>query len=164
MAHPHITLRSRTPKRAFAWEYLSHDHPEHRFRCAGSVREAPSYSRGATPHLDATKALHHALPRPDGVYTLQVGGLCLVVDPSKKGEPGDIVVVWPRKKGPMVARRLARCAPYSAFHFRELDTGDVFDCGAIKYPPSMRWPPTLAACPEGYHHETHRTAPIPPGP
>ena len=79
------------------------------------------------PHLDATKALHHALPRPNGTYTLQVGGHHLVVDPSKKGQPGDIVVVWPRKKGPMVARRLARCAPYNTFHFRALDTGDVFE-------------------------------------
>ncbi len=51
----------------------------------------------------------------------------MVVDPSKKGEPGDIVVVWPRKKGPMVARHMARCAPYDAFHFRALGTGDVFE-------------------------------------
>ena len=83
--------------------------------------------RGAPPHLDATKALHHALPRPNDCYALQVGDLHLVVDPSKKGEPGDIVVVWPRKKGPMVARRLARCAPYDTFHFRSLSTGDVFE-------------------------------------
>ncbi len=80
-----------------------------------------------TAYLDATKAPQHALTRPDGAYTLQVGGHHLVVDPSKKGEPGDIVVVWPRKKGPMLARRLARCAPYDTFHFRALDTGDVFE-------------------------------------
>ena len=82
---------------------------------------------GPTPHLDATKALHHALPRPNGAYTLQVGDLRLVVDPSKKGEPGDIVVVWPRKKGPMVARRLARCAPYNTFYFGSLDTDHTFE-------------------------------------
>ncbi len=82
---------------------------------------------GPTPHLDATKALHHAQPRPNGAYTLQMGDTCLVVDPSKKGEPGDIVVVWPRKKGPVLARRLARRAPYGTFHFRALDTGDVFE-------------------------------------
>ena len=81
----------------------------------------------ATPHLDATKALHHAQPRPDGAYTLQLGDTRLLVDPSKKGEPGDIVVVWPRKQGPMVARRLARCAPYDTFHFRALGTGVVFE-------------------------------------
>ena len=40
---------------------------------------------------------------------------------------GDIVVVWPRKKGPLVARRLARCAPYDTFHFRTLGRGDVFE-------------------------------------
>ena len=87
----------------------------------------PLSGGGAAPHLDATTALHHALPRPDEVYTLQMGGIRLVVDPSKKGEPGDIVVVWPRKKGPMVARRLARCAPYDTFHFRALATGNVFE-------------------------------------
>ena len=87
---------------------------------------------GGTPHLDATKALHRALPRPDGAYTLQVGETRLVVDPSKKGEPGDIVVVWPRKKGPLVARRLARCAPYSAYHFRDLCTAEVFEMRCSK--------------------------------
>ncbi len=60
-------------------------------------------------------------------YVLQIGRDRVVVDASKKGEPGDIVVVWPRKKGPMVARRLARSAPYKTFHFRALDTGDVFE-------------------------------------
>ena len=64
---------------------------------------------------------------PGGCYTLQVGDTRLVVDPSKKGEPGDIVVVWPRKKGPMVTRRLARCAPYNTFYFGSLDTGHTFE-------------------------------------
>ena len=82
---------------------------------------------GPTPYLEATKALHHALPRSDDCYTLQVGDFHLVVDPSKKGEPGDIVVVWPRKKGPMVVRRLARCAPYDTFYFRSLGTAEVFE-------------------------------------
>ncbi len=69
----------------------------------------------------------NVLTRPDGRYTLQAGIAHLVVDPSEKGEPGDIVVVWPRKKGPMVARRLARCTPYDTFHFRALDTGYTFE-------------------------------------
>jgi hypothetical protein len=77
--------------------------------------------------LDALNAPQHALTRPNGCYTLQVGDIRLVVDPSKKGEPGDIVVVWDRKKGPMVVRRLARCTPYNTFHFRALDTGCVFE-------------------------------------
>ena len=40
-------------------------------------------------------------------YTLRVNGHDLVVDGSKKGQPGDVVVVWPVKGGPLVARRLA---------------------------------------------------------
>ncbi len=60
-------------------------------------------------------------------YVLQMGSDRAVVDPRKKGEPGDIVVVWPRKKGPIVTRRLARCAPYNTFHFRSLDTGCTFE-------------------------------------
>ncbi len=34
----------------------------------------------------------------NGCYKLQIDGHRMVVDPSKKGEPGDIVVVWPRKR------------------------------------------------------------------
>ncbi len=34
------------------------------------------------------------------VYTLRVNGHDLVVDGSKKGQPGDVVVVWPVKGGP----------------------------------------------------------------
>ena len=64
----------------------------------------------------------------NGCYTLQMmDGHRMLVDPSKKGEPGDIVVVWPRKRGPVITRRLARCAPYNTFYFRGLDTGDVFE-------------------------------------
>ncbi len=78
-------------------------------------------------YLEGTKAHPQALERPDGAYTLPVGDFHLVVDPSKKGEAGDIVVVWPRKKSPLVARRLARCVPYDTFHFRALGTGGVFE-------------------------------------
>ncbi len=98
---------------------------------ASSVQEAGAgylpVLRGHQPHLDATRAPQHALTRPDGYYELRAGDTYLTVDPRKKGEPGDIVVVWPRKKGPMLVRRLARCAPYDTFHFRALDTGDVFE-------------------------------------
>ncbi len=72
------------------------------------------------PRLDA-------VTRQDGYYELRAGDTYLIVNPRRKGEPGDIVVVWPRKRGPMLARRLARCAPYDTFHFRALDTGDVFE-------------------------------------
>ena len=60
-------------------------------------------------------------------YVLQTAGERLVVDPRQKGDPGDIVVVWRKKRGPLVTRRLARCSPYRAYHFRDLDSGRVFE-------------------------------------
>ena len=60
-------------------------------------------------------------------YVLQTGSARLVVDPCQKGDPGDVVVVWRKKRGPMVTRRLARCLPYSTYHFRDLDSGRVFE-------------------------------------
>ena len=68
-----------------------------------------------------------AVTRQDGYYELRAGDTYLIVNPRRKGEPGDIVVVWPRKRGPMLARRLARCAPYDTFHFRSLSRGNVFE-------------------------------------
>ena len=65
-------------------------------------------------------------------YVLQTATERLVVDPRKKGEPGDLVVVWAKKRGPVFARRLARCAPYDTFHFRTLDTGEVFELPCSK--------------------------------
>jgi hypothetical protein len=61
-----------------------------------------------------------------------MGDTRLVVDPSKKGAPGDIVVVWPRKKGPMMAHRLALRAPYKTFYFESLDTGNIFELRCSK--------------------------------
>ncbi len=46
-------------------------------------------------------------------------------DPRDKGEPGDVVVVWPKKRGPRVARHLARSAPYDKFYFMTLGTEEV---------------------------------------
>ena len=60
-------------------------------------------------------------------YVLQTATERLVVDPRQKGEPGDLVVVWRKKRGPIVTRRLARCAPYNTFHFRAVDTGYAFE-------------------------------------
>ena len=54
------------------------------------------------------------------IYTLRVNGHDLVVDGSKKGQPGDVVVVWPVKGGPLIARRLARCSPYNQYFFQTL--------------------------------------------
>ena len=65
-------------------------------------------------------------------YVLQTGSDRLVVDPRQKGDPGDVVVVWRKKRGPLVTRRLARCLPYSTYHFRDLDSGSVFELPCSK--------------------------------
>ena len=38
-----------------------------------------------------------------------------------------LVVVWRKKRGPVLTRRLARRAPFNTYHFRDLKTGDVFE-------------------------------------
>jgi hypothetical protein len=63
----------------------------------------------------------------DRRYVLQIGAERITVDPVQKGKPGDLVVVWRKKHGPMVAQRLARCEPYSTYYFLALDTGRVFE-------------------------------------
>ena len=60
-------------------------------------------------------------------YALQTATERVVVDPRQKGGPGDLVVVWRKKRGPVVTRRLARHAPFNTCHFRDLKTGDVFE-------------------------------------
>ncbi len=45
-------------------------------------------------------------------YLVTIGNRWLMADPSDKGEPGDTVIVWPRKRAPMVLRRLARYETY----------------------------------------------------
>ncbi len=56
-------------------------------------------------------------------YALIVDGQQVLADPRDKGEPGDIVVVWPKKRGPRLARKLARYEMDNAFYFSMLDTG-----------------------------------------
>ena len=46
-----------------------------------------------------------------------IGNRQVMADPGDKGEPGDMVLVWPKKRAPMVLRRLARCKPYGTFYF-----------------------------------------------
>ena len=66
-------------------------------------------------------------------YTLRVNGHDLIVDGSKKGQPGDVVVVWPVKGGPLVARRLARCRPPTATtSFRRWPSAGRSQCRATK--------------------------------
>ena len=47
-----------------------------------------------------------------GVYTLRTNGREVLVDPANKGKPGDLVVLWPKRKPPAIVRRLARCVSY----------------------------------------------------
>ena len=56
-------------------------------------------------------------------YQVVVDGQQVLADPRDKGEPGDIVVVWPKKRGPRLARKLARYEMDNAFYFAMLDTG-----------------------------------------
>ena len=60
-------------------------------------------------------------------YTLQTGSERLVVDPSQKGDPGDLVVVWRKGRGPLITRRIARQSPFGTFWFRSLETGEIFE-------------------------------------
>ena len=65
-------------------------------------------------------------------YTLRVNGHDLIVDGSKKGQPGDVVVVWPVKGGPLVARRLARCPLTATTSFRRWPSAGRSQCRATK--------------------------------
>ncbi len=73
-----------------------------------------------------------------GVYTLRTNCREVLVDPANKGKPGDIVVLWPKKKAPVVCRRLARVAPFpgdadgpaplsDSYYFADLKNGQMFD-------------------------------------
>ena len=54
-------------------------------------------------------------------YLVRIDGRQVCADPRDRGEPGDAVVVWPKKRGPMMLRRLARCAPFDSFYFAAED-------------------------------------------
>ncbi len=60
-------------------------------------------------------------------YALQTATERLVVDPYDKGDPGDLVVVWRKRRGPLITRRIARHSPFSTFWFRSLETGEIFE-------------------------------------
>ncbi len=84
------------------------------------------------------------LSGPSGrCYTLRLNGHEVLVDAGNKGKPGDTVVLWPKKKCPVIVRRLARYteypgesatpAPLSArYYFAELGTGHMFDVALNK--------------------------------
>ncbi len=71
-------------------------------------------------------------------YILRLDAHEVLVDPTNKGKPGDVVVLWPKKKAPVVCRRLARVVPYPGeadgpaplsdrYYFAELENGQMFD-------------------------------------
>ncbi len=76
-------------------------------------------------------------------YTLRIDSQEVLVDPTDKGKPGDVVVLWPKKKAPVVCRRLARVVPYPGeadgpsplsdrYYFAELENGQMFDVALNK--------------------------------
>ncbi len=53
------------------------------------------------------------LSGPSGrCYTLRLNGHEVLVDAGNMGKPGDTVVLWPKKKCPVIVRRLAHMSPY----------------------------------------------------
>ena len=54
-------------------------------------------------------------------YHVHLDGKQVCADPRDKGEPGDTVVVWPKKRGPLVLRRLARYEADNSFYFATAD-------------------------------------------
>ena len=77
------------------------------------------------------------------VYVLRLNGREVLVDAGDKGKPGDTVILWPKKKCPVMVRRLARCCPYPGeadqpapaserYYFAKLGTGEMFDLSISK--------------------------------
>ncbi len=54
-------------------------------------------------------------------YLVHLDGKQICADPCDKGEPGDTVVVWPKKRGPLVLRRLARNTLDQLYYFADGD-------------------------------------------
>ncbi len=76
-------------------------------------------------------------------YILRLDAHEVLVDPTDKGKPGDVVVLWPKKKAPVVCRRLARVVPYPGeadgpsplsdrYYFAELENRQMFDVAINK--------------------------------
>ncbi len=71
--------------------------------------------------LDITPDTMDSFFTNNAPYLVHLDGRQVVADPRDKGEPGDDVVVWPKRRGPMVLRRLARCEPYGTYYFATED-------------------------------------------
>ncbi len=78
------------------------------------------------------------LTKPGSCYILRLDAHEVLVDPTDKGKPGDVVVLWPKKKAPVVCRRLARVVPYPGeadgpsplsdrYYFADPETDVMFD-------------------------------------
>ncbi len=76
-------------------------------------------------------------------YILRLDAHEVLVDPTDKGKPGNVVVLWPKKKAPVVCRRLARVGPYPGeaygasplsdrYYFADLENGQMFDVALNK--------------------------------
>ncbi len=84
------------------------------------------------------------LSEPSGrCYSLRLNGHEVLVDAGNKGKPGDTVVLWPKKKCPVIVRRLARYTEYRGeadgpsplsdrYYFSELGNGQLFDVALNK--------------------------------
>ncbi len=83
------------------------------------------------------------LTKPGRCYILRLDVHEVLVDPTDKGKPGDVVVLWPKKKAPVVCRRLARVVPYPGeadgpsvlsdrYYFASLENGAMFDVAINK--------------------------------
>ena len=91
-------------------------------------------------------------------YTLRIDEHEVLVDPTDKGKPGDIVVLWPKKKAPVVCRRLARVVPYPGeadgpsvlsdrYYFADLKNGQMFDVAISKVATIHKVGGSVPLCP-----------------
>ncbi len=74
-------------------------------------------------------------------YLLRTMGHEIEADIRDKGRPGDTVVLWPKRRCPVIVRRLAQIEPYPSeavgpagpallsdrFYFADLETGSMYD-------------------------------------
>ncbi len=65
---------------------------------------------------------HFASAEP---YLVRVDGRHVYADPRDKGDLGDLVLVWPKRRSPRLLRRLARCQPFDKYFFASLETGET---------------------------------------
>ncbi len=71
-------------------------------------------------------------------YILRLDAHQVLVDPTNRGKPGEVVVLWPKKKAPVVCRRLTRVVPYPGeadrpaplsdrYYFADVENWQMFD-------------------------------------